>query len=206
MLFPGVELPLHIFEPRYRVMMADALAGDRQLGMVLLAPGWEQKHHDAPPIHRVGCKGEIRDEQQLPDGRWNLILRGHSRFYIDSELETDKPYRIARAIVLSEPVDEAPGDEASLRANQLMLAVRRLLGDDEQSQRITSSLFGDAPLLSLLVDRVAAVLPIPAQAKQQLLETLSPIPRMELLLATLDAIATAVSAGDDTPRRPQALN
>jgi Lon protease-like protein len=93
-LFPGVFLPLHIFEPRYRAMVADALSGDRMIGMVLLRDGWQADYEGRPPVFAVGCSGVITDSERLPDGRYNIILRGVSRFRIATE-HHDRPYRRA---------------------------------------------------------------------------------------------------------------
>src|SRR4249919_2047953 len=84
-LFPGVFLPLHIFEPRYREMVADALAGDRVIGMVLLRPGYEHDYDGHPSVYSVGCSGVITHCERLTDGRYNLILRGLERFRILDE-------------------------------------------------------------------------------------------------------------------------
>src|SRR6266568_3715474 len=75
-LFPHLVMPLHIFEPRYRQMTRDALAGDRFIAMVLLQPGWESEYEALPAIHSVACLGRIQAEQRLPDGRFNIQLRG----------------------------------------------------------------------------------------------------------------------------------
>ena len=99
-LFPNVFLPLHIFEPRYRAMMADALAGDRMIGMVLLRPGWERDYEGRPPVFAIGCSGVITHAEQLPDGRYNLVLRGLDRFRIVHE-DDELSYR--RAIVDAAP-------------------------------------------------------------------------------------------------------
>ena len=84
-LFPNVFLPLHIFEPRYREMVADALAGDRMIGMVLLRPGWEHDYDGRPPVYPIGCSGVITHVERLPDGRYNIVLRGLERFRILEE-------------------------------------------------------------------------------------------------------------------------
>ena len=78
--FPNVFLPLHIFEPRYRQMVADALAGDRIIGMVLLQPGYEDDYDGAPPVYAIGCAGLITHVERLADGRYNIVLRGLERF------------------------------------------------------------------------------------------------------------------------------
>ena len=91
-LFPNVFLPLHIFEPRYREMIADALASDRMIGMVLLRPGWERDYEGRPAVYPIGCSGVITHVEPLPDGRYNLVLRGIERFRIVSE-DGDRSYR-----------------------------------------------------------------------------------------------------------------
>src|SRR5919202_6278822 len=98
-LFPNVFLPLHIFEPRYREMVADALESDRMIGMVLLRPGWERDYEGRPPVYPVGCSGVISHVERLPDGRYNMVLRGLERFRI---IEEDHALSYRRAAV--EPV------------------------------------------------------------------------------------------------------
>ena len=102
-LFPNVFLPLHIFEPRYREMVADAVASDRLIGMVLLRPGWNEDYAGRPPVYPVGCSGVLTHVERLSDGRYDIVLRGLERFRILEE-EHGKSYR--RAIV--EPLREQP--------------------------------------------------------------------------------------------------
>jgi uncharacterized protein len=102
-LFPNVFLPLHIFEARYREMVADALASDRLIGMVLLRPGWERDYEGRPPVYPIGCSGVITHVERLADGRYNIVLRGLERFRIAGE-EDGKAYR--RASI--EPLVERP--------------------------------------------------------------------------------------------------
>ena len=83
-LLPGTLLPLHIFEPRYRAMVADALEGDRRIGMAMLKPGWELSD-DPPPILPVGGAGRIVESEQFPDGRYNIVLEGEFRYRIVEE-------------------------------------------------------------------------------------------------------------------------
>src|SRR6476619_6239822 len=94
-LFPQVMQPLHIFEPRYRQMIADALAGDRFLALALLKPGWEQQYAGRPEIHPVACLGKIIADQRLPDGRYNILVRGLSRVQVVQEIPQPKLYRQA---------------------------------------------------------------------------------------------------------------
>src|SRR5262249_3080245 len=94
-LFPKAANPFHIFEPRYRTMVADALKGDRIIGMVTLKPGYEADYEGRPPVYEVGCAGVIEDFEELPDGRFNVLLRGLTKFRIVSE-DQSRPYRLAR--------------------------------------------------------------------------------------------------------------
>src|ERR1700733_11034888 len=84
--FPQVMQPLHVFEPRYRQMTADALAGDRLIALVLTKPGWEADYAGSPPVHSVACLGKIVADQQMKDGRYNILLRGLSRIQIQHEI------------------------------------------------------------------------------------------------------------------------
>jgi Lon protease-like protein len=131
-LFPNVFLPLHIFEPRYREMVADALASDRMIGMVLLKPGWQHGYEGRPPVYPIGCSGVITHVERLEDGRYNIVLRGVERFRILEE-DRGRLYRLASV----EPVAEralAAEDRAALRRHRSRLealmapAVERHLG------------------------------------------------------------------------------
>ena len=112
-LFPQVFLPLHIFEPRYREMTADALRGDRIIGMVLLRPGWEKDYDGRPPVYPVGCAGVITHAEQLSDGRYNIVLRGMEKFRIVGE-DHSRSYRVAEVQTLDESAADA--DRASVTA------------------------------------------------------------------------------------------
>ncbi len=117
-LFPNVFLPLHIFEPRYRRMVADALAGDRIIGMVLLRPGWEGDYEGCPPVYPIGCAGLITHAEPLPDGRYNIVLRGLEKFRIAHE-DVSRGYRLAQVDSLLEDVREA--DRLTIRAERRRL-------------------------------------------------------------------------------------
>ena len=109
-LFPSVCLPLHIFEPRYREMTADALDGDRIIGMVLLRPGWEGNSDGRPAIYDVGCAGLITQAEKLDDGRYNLVLRGMEKFRVLRE-DNQCNYRRAEVEAIHEAVTDADRDE-----------------------------------------------------------------------------------------------
>jgi Lon protease-like protein len=107
-LFPDVALPLRIYEPRYRALMADALKGNRLIGMVLLQPGHEAEYEGRPPIFAVGCVGVITQEEQQPNGEYTFVLRGLQKFRVTGE-NPGGAYRVARV---------TPLPEAALNASQ----------------------------------------------------------------------------------------
>ena len=117
-LFPNVFLPLHIFEPRYRAMLADALAGDRIIGMTLLQAGFEADYQGRPPVYPIGCAGVITHSERLPDGRSNLVLRGIEKFRILNE-DTSREYRLADVLPLPEIASDA--DKQLLKQKRLRL-------------------------------------------------------------------------------------
>ena len=170
--FPGTDLRLHVFEPRYRQMVRDVLAlapQERWIGMVLLRPGWDPRD-PAPAIFEAGTAGRLESHDPLPDGRSNILLRGEFRFELEREVPSE-PYR--RALV--RPVDE----DQLQQADPTVIALRREL------LRLTQTLkqelgarfpfdeddLGDLAQADLngLVNRLAADLDVPALRKQVLL-------------------------------------
>jgi Lon protease-like protein len=117
-----MPLPLHIFEPRYRKMVADARGGHQLIGMVLLQPGWESRYYGRPPVFPVGCAGRIEQCEALPDGKYNIVLRGIARFSILEE-HPGEPYRVAKVEPRPEPAHDAAALD-SVRAN-LIAAVEK---------------------------------------------------------------------------------
>ena len=116
-LFPRAVIPLHIFEERYKAMTADAVAGDRQVAMALLMPGWEKNYYHRPTIEPVVCVGTILSHEKLPDGKYNFLLQGHTRARIVREVG-DKPYRQAEL----EPIQITNGLEIDLEEERRRLA------------------------------------------------------------------------------------
>ena len=109
-LFPNVFLPLHIFEPRYREMVDDALRGDRIIGMVLLRPGWEPLYSGRPPVYPIGCAGVITHSERLSDGRFNIVLRGMEKFRVTAE-DDARLYRVAQVESVHEPAPDTFREE-----------------------------------------------------------------------------------------------
>ena len=127
-LFPRVTRPFFIFEPRYRAMVADALEGDRVVGMVALRPGFEDDYEGRPPVYAVGCAGIITGAVENDDGTWFIELSGMTRFRILGE-DRSKPYRLA----LVEALPEAPDEEGRLPAIRERIDVMLVLAGGEPS-------------------------------------------------------------------------
>ena len=104
LLYPGLQLPLHIFEPRYRAMISDALARDRRIGMIQ-----PQRPVEGAPLYSVGCLGRIGNVEAMDDGRYNVLLEGEARFRVLRELEVTTPFRQVEAELLSRNRGRQPG-------------------------------------------------------------------------------------------------
>ena len=105
-LFPHMPLPLHIFEPRYRKMTADVMASHKVIGMTLLKPGWEPDYYGRPPVYPIGCAGVVEECRPLENGRFNIRLKGVSRFRVLSE-QAGEPYRLAAVESLKDEIGDA---------------------------------------------------------------------------------------------------
>jgi Lon protease-like protein len=177
-LFPSVERPLVIFEPRYREMVADALKGSRILGMVALRPGFEKDYEGRPPIYGVGCAGVIGEHEQLPDGRSIILLRGFTRFRVLSE-DQRKPYRLARVEPIPERLPDADlGPLSTIRERLAALLVPLLPpGVDPPEPSM-----GDAEYVNV----VAQALQMPESDRQELLERDSVLSRARALVERLE--------------------
>jgi Lon protease-like protein len=180
-LFPNVFLPLHIFEPRYREMVADAVASDRMIGMVLLRPGWERDYEGRPPVYAIGCSGVVTHVERLADGRYNLVLRGLERFRILEE-NHDRSYR--RAAI--EPLQDqplTPDDRAAIRRQRSKL--ESLLSPAAEKAPVDSAMpatMSDEDLVNAL----AQYLDLEPLEKQALLEKASLRARAESLVELLE--------------------
>ena len=177
-LFPGVSRPLLIYEPRYREMIADALKGDKIIGMVRLRPGFEKDYEGRPPIYAVGCAGRIEKYEQMPDGRYVILLQGLTPFRVVSESQR-KPYRLGRIEAVPDRIEEQERLPLSALRNRLASVLVKVL-----------PLGVDPPDISLEDDEyinvVAQNLPMPEDLRQELLERSSVLARARALLDGLD--------------------
>lgn len=196
-LFPGMVQGLHIFEPRYRQMMSEALADDKLLTLALLKPGWESDYHGKPELYPIACIGKIFAEQELPDGRFNLQLRGLSRLRIITEHNTDKLYRSAQAELLEDinlPSSEAEDDFRLL----FLEAVPTWCSPHGPVKETFTKLLKSKLPFGMLCDIVCFSLPLPVAFKQQMLETLDVEQRARSLL---EFLAQNSPSEEDVPNK-----
>jgi Lon protease-like protein len=179
-LFPNVHLPLHIFEPRYREMVSDALDGDRIIGMVLLRPGWERNYDGRPPIYPVGCAGLVTHAERLPDGRYNIVLRGLEKFRVSSESEHGS-YRLAEVETIMEPTNEADRDLIRVERRRL----EALLVPQPEGRGVDSKMPPSMPDEDL-VNALAQYLELEVVEKQALLERDGLLARCRSLIELLE--------------------
>jgi hypothetical protein len=179
-LFPNVFLPLHIFEPRYRAMVDEALRGDRIIGMVLLRPGWEANYEGRPAIYPIGCAGVITHAERLTDGRFNIVLRGMEKFRVHGE-DSSRVYRQAHVEAVHEP--DAEGFREVMRAERRRLeALLVPQPEGARTEHKVPSTMADEDLVNAL----AQYLEFDAVEKQALLERDGILDRCRSLIELLE--------------------
>ena len=170
-LFPGLQLPLHIFEPRYRSLVGHALARDRRIAMIQ-----PQQAYETAPLFEIGCLGRIGEVEALEDGRYNIVLEGERRFRVLRELTVKTPYRQVEAELLDEPGDEALSaiERASFEREARRFADAQGYAIDWDSvERLDDA---------SLINGVSQIAPFDAASKQALLEAPDLAERCELLV------------------------
>ncbi len=185
-LYPGLQLPLHIFEPRYRAMVSDALARDRRIGMIQ-----PQRSYEGAALYTIGCLGRIGEVEALEDGRYNIILEGESRFRILRELDVTTPFRQVEAELIEEPDDqhlaavERAGFEREARA---FADAQGYAVDWEAVMRLDDV---------SLINGVSQIVPFDPASKQALLEAPDLSARCELLAQLMQFFGHQGDIDDD---------
>lgn len=193
--FPHTWLPLHIFEPRYRAMIEDALHGERIIAMALLRPNQESVYGTKlAKIHPIVCLGQIEVDERLPDGRFNLALRGLGRARIESEFNTDLPYRTADLTVLPDWYPSEPTIDRRHRQHELLTGAIEVL-PELQSDPLRHQLLDAELSLGVLCDVLAHSLGLnPADAQLLLAEPDVDV-RSDLVLVHLRQRQRQLAAG-----------
>jgi Lon protease-like protein len=187
-LFPRSQLPLHIFEARYRSMVSDAVAGPGRIAMI--QPLRDDDDNQAP-LHAVGCVGEIGGVEELDDGRFNIVLVGTNRFRMFEEATSDEPYRLAEVDIAAFD-DSEPEPLAMVQRAEVEREARRL-GDALGLAIDWAAVNGLDD--EMLVNAIAQVAPFDVGAKQALLEAPTLPGRADLLVQLMQFHRMAVNGG-----------
>jgi hypothetical protein len=188
-LFPRGMLPLHVFEPRYRTMMADALRGGQTICMALLQPGWEADYLGSPEVYRVACVGRVVQHQRLEGGRYDVTLHGETKVSIEGVVD-EGPYRVARVRPLAEDSSWADTRDAPLEIEELLSLFRRVRQGVSTAFDIAQML-GATVTPESVVNMVAMNVNVEPRVKQELLELSSLGARFRAIVRYLrDSAAT----------------
>jgi Lon protease-like protein len=182
-LFPGVPLPLHIFEPRYRKMLEDIRVANNLFGLAYFDPTTAES--EVPPAGHVGCVAEVTEVQTFPDGRSNILTLGVVRYRIESYVERGDPYLVAKVTYFEDDEENeellaAPAKDVAETFTRIAQAVRTINDERATLPDISST---EPQRLSFLV---AAAMEIDAEVKQEMLELRSTSERLERLRAMLN--------------------
>jgi hypothetical protein len=193
-LFPNVFLPLHVFEPRYRDLVRDVMAGERLIAIAAFEPGFEAEYHGRPAVRPIVGVGAVVGHEPLGEGRANIVLRGVARARIERELPPDQPYRLVDASAVDDRLtdgfdDDAARDTLILLADQLAL---RLPSGGETLRELARS----QPDLGALVDVLSAALVTDPDDRQTLLETDDVGARVDRLSGEIATVLTRLTSSD----------
>jgi uncharacterized protein len=189
-LFPRSQLPLHIFEPRYREMVRDAIDGPGRIGMI---QPLRLDDDNKAPLYSVGCVGEIVGIEELDDGRFNIVLLGANRFRFIQDVDVEAAYRCAEVDIEAfndgEPPALSLGERAEVEREARRLGnAMGLAVDWDAVSRLDDE---------MLVNAIAQVAPFDVGAKQALLEQPSLAERADLLVQLMQFHRAAVNGGTE---------
>ncbi len=189
-LFPGVAQPLHVFEPRYRELVQDALCGDQLIATGLLKPGWEDDYEGRPEVCSVVCLSKILSHRRLEDGRYMLMLLGLRRLQLTCEQAPWHSFRVFSGKLLREvtPQQAEAGRMRKAVLDQVAHCLKQAYCPDDDWAEAGKLRFDDFSL-SQLCDLLAYSAPLPIEKKQQLLSELDVLERARQLLAGLEQVA-----------------
>ncbi|MFO0939009.1 MAG: LON peptidase substrate-binding domain-containing protein [Gemmataceae bacterium] len=186
-LFPSIVQGLHLFEPRYRVLAADSLDDNSLFAMAVFQPGWEGEYEGSPALEPIACLGEIMTHEKLPDGRYQLRLRGVTRIRLTREITDGTPYRVFQSEV-AEEIKPTDLHVLSARRKDLSRAVLARFEPDSLTHRQLVDLFSSEATLGQVCDVISYSLPLPTELKYQLLAELRVTERVEILINALGQV------------------
>lgn len=173
-LFPGTLMPLHLFEPRYRQMLADVREGDRRFGIIAALPGVAERDL---PAGRMGCVAEVTEVEVMPDGRANIIVVGRERFVLNAFIEHDAPYHVATGTVVTDDTGASPvalavaADEVIANFTRVVKAVRTLNDDTNPLPELSD-------VAAQVAWSVGAMIDLDLESRYRLLAERSPAARL----------------------------
>jgi Lon protease-like protein len=195
-LFPGAPLPLHVFEPRYRRLLADCLSGDRIFGVICRPEGVPEREI---PSGTVGCLAYIESEESLEDGRANIVVTGRERFALERFVADAAPYHVGEVTSVSDD------EESELVLEPLAMRVRRVF---DRVGRAARTIADDASPLPALPDdaaklsfTIAQYVDLDLRARQGLLSSRSPAARLRQILDLLGGVVDAIEQRARTHQR-----
>jgi hypothetical protein len=193
-LFPHALLPLHVFEPRYRDMVRDAMAGERLIAIASFEPGYETNYQGRPAVRPIIGVGAVVGHEALGDGRANIVLRGVARARIERELPPDESYRIVEAARIDDAV-AAGFDTDAARATLILLADQLALKLPSGGETLRD-LARSQPDLGALVDVLSAALVTDPEDRQALLENLDVAARVDRVSGEIATVLTRLTSSD----------
>jgi len=196
-MFPHVMQAVHIFEPRYRALLEEAVEDDRLITLGVHAPGWQADYDGRPPLRSMACLCRVATHQRTAEGTYNVLLLGVRRLRLVTELPPSRPFRVFEAEILEErEPEQAPPGTATQLQQKLLAAFKHAMPKMPAAYDQLDQLLGSQITLGMLADIVAYTIDLDVEWKMRLLEECDVFRRAEVLL---EALKGRPAAG---PRRP----
>ena len=184
-MFPHAVQPLHIFEPRYRELLEEALATDQLIAMALLQPGWEADYNGRPQVFPTACIGRVASHARLDDGKYNILLMGLRRATVIEEFPPERAFREAEVVVVEDLYPKSGTNQRAALQRELLRCFRRFAPDSPAAQERFEALMNNKLPLGVLSDIIAFTMKLSPDFKQRLLSDWNVDTRTELLLDKL---------------------
>jgi ATP-dependent Lon protease len=190
-VFPHVMQPLHIFEPRYRALLEEALSGDGLIAMAILAPGWEADYQGRPPLRPTACLCKVATHHRTDDGNYNVLLLGVKRLEIVRELPPEKLFREAEVRLCHDDYSEDSAAARMAQQRKLLELFKQSVPKLAETTEGLDQLLGKHVPLGMLADIIAYTLDLGTERKELLLAETNVDRRVELLFEYLSSSADA---------------